>query len=653
MVLGAMLGAGIGIIGGISLGTFLFSKRQPRDFAFLDVEMETGSMRDRRANAPSGPVPKDLREALEFTPMWTRWPDYERVAWVNYAIKVLWPHYNKAITEMVAKEMVPHLSKAVQQVGVLEALEIECLDLGNRPIRIGGIKVYETNEDEVILEAPILWGSNAKIRLSARLRLGPAMMYVPVEVSDIVMKAESRITIKPLVETLPCLGAVTISLLKEPFVDLSVMVINRLDLMALPILRVVAQKIVKDTVGDMLVFPNQMSFDIMPNGGRPPEPEGMLTVTVLKANGLKSSGDLFSKSDPFVVVEVRDGRPVQSAAVANNTDPEFHETFHLVVDSTKTQFLTLSVKDEDFGWQDKTMGAVRIPLESMPFVENPLETYELELNLFKTAGVPKPKNEQTVNPNEKDPPRPIKMSVKKMRKHIPDSNVWEDVPFEGEAACPEHLEDPASKAAKDKKEKKDKNHRGTVTVHVTMFPFNREAMAAGHEAENQSVQRPDTNPRSSITRRMDQSRLQVARGVLTVTLTRCLNLQGDGTSDPQVTISLFDQQAEITKMQYPLVQKSSVVYNEQSPRWGDKFDFVGISADSFIVFNVKDISQKDKNGDKKSLGKLRIPVPDVVRNLRIKDVWALQETQQGEIALTLEWKSLAFREAPEDVLEGN
>lgn len=30
-------------------------------------------------------------------------------------------------------------------------------------------QVYETNEDEVILETPILWGSNAKIRIAAKV----------------------------------------------------------------------------------------------------------------------------------------------------------------------------------------------------------------------------------------------------------------------------------------------------------------------------------------------------------------------------------------------------------------------------------------------------------------------------------------------------
>eukprot|EP00951_Prasinocladus_malaysianus_P001380 scaffold9426_cov30-Prasinocladus_malaysianus.AAC.1 len=73
--------------------------------------------------------------------------------------------------------------------------------------------------------------------------------------------------------------------------------------MALPIVRDIAHQTVKNIVGDMLVFPNQMSFDIMENGGRPPEPEGMITVKLVKGTGLRSANDLFSKCDPFVVLE--------------------------------------------------------------------------------------------------------------------------------------------------------------------------------------------------------------------------------------------------------------------------------------------------------------------------------------------------------------
>lgn len=92
--------------------------------------------------------------------------------------------------------------------------------------------------------------------------------------------------------------------LQEPFVDLCVMVVNRLDLMALPMVRDIAHQTVRNIVGDMLVFPNQMSFDIMENGGRATEPEGMLTVKLLKATNLKNSSDMFSKADAFAVIEV-------------------------------------------------------------------------------------------------------------------------------------------------------------------------------------------------------------------------------------------------------------------------------------------------------------------------------------------------------------
>ena len=48
------------------------------------------------------------------------------------------------------------------------------------------------------------------------------------------LRAEARITLAPLVDVLPCLGAVTITLLDAPYVDLSLALIGGLDLMQLP-----------------------------------------------------------------------------------------------------------------------------------------------------------------------------------------------------------------------------------------------------------------------------------------------------------------------------------------------------------------------------------------------------------------------------------
>ena len=48
------------------------------------------------------------------------------------------------------------------------------------------------------------------------------------------MKVLSRITLRPLVDTLPCMGAVTISLIETPYIDFSMHLFKRFDLMLLP-----------------------------------------------------------------------------------------------------------------------------------------------------------------------------------------------------------------------------------------------------------------------------------------------------------------------------------------------------------------------------------------------------------------------------------
>ena len=47
-------------------------------------------------------------------------------------------------------------------------------------------------------------------------------------------------------------------------------------------------------LGEMMVYPNRMTFDIMDKGGIAPPPKGMLCVKIVRAEGIKS-GDLIGK----------------------------------------------------------------------------------------------------------------------------------------------------------------------------------------------------------------------------------------------------------------------------------------------------------------------------------------------------------------------
>jgi hypothetical protein len=55
---------------------------------------------------------------------------------------------------------------------------------------------------------------------------------------------------------------------------------------------------------DVLLYPNSVSVPLMTNFGVPPEPQGMVKVTLTKIENLKTT-DLLTKGDPYVVFEVR------------------------------------------------------------------------------------------------------------------------------------------------------------------------------------------------------------------------------------------------------------------------------------------------------------------------------------------------------------
>lgn len=77
-------------------------------------------------------------------------------------------------------------------------------------------------------------GCAMQLHVSACVRAGPASIYVPVKVEDLQLDAIARITMRPLVDKLPCIGAIQIALTDVPFADLTLKLINNWDLLSLP-----------------------------------------------------------------------------------------------------------------------------------------------------------------------------------------------------------------------------------------------------------------------------------------------------------------------------------------------------------------------------------------------------------------------------------
>lgn len=57
----------------------------------------------------------------------------------------------------------------------------------------------------------------------------------------------------------------------------------------------------------------------------------------------------------------------------------------------------------------------------------------------------------------------------------------------------------------------------------------------------------------------------------------------------------------------------------------------------------------NKDGRDELIGSLRLKVKDAVRNERIRDSWALQQTQKGDIQMTLDWIPISLDDIDENL----
>eukprot|EP00882_Tetradesmus_deserticola_P015191 GHRQ01016176.1.p1 GENE.GHRQ01016176.1~~GHRQ01016176.1.p1 ORF type:complete len:457 (+),score=182.70 GHRQ01016176.1:470-1840(+) len=363
MVFGPLIGAGLGALAGVGIGSAVFSGDRPKDFNFIT---ETADRNDNIRTPACANVTDEMRNMIPLTPEWTFWPDYDRWVMINRVIRLMWPKLTSAILLEVVKAVKPIVQQNLYALpsvlslidditlGPYSIMDADHLDphiadkyftLGDHPIRVAGMKVYSTAEDTCIMEMPLIWGSNAVFDVQVYLRLGPARVVVPIHLSQIQYKALVRVVLN-MVDTIPCIGGATLSLLAPLHFDAKLRLFNGPDVMALPGVKQAANWAMGLVLKDVLLYPNSVSVPLMTNFGVPPEPQGMVKITLTRIEDLKTT-DLLTKGDPYVVFEIREGRVQRSKIVKSNNNPVFNEEFFMVVDDFEQQRLSIKVYDYD------------------------------------------------------------------------------------------------------------------------------------------------------------------------------------------------------------------------------------------------------------------------------------------------------------------
>ncbi|KAJ3678583.1 hypothetical protein LUZ60_002386 [Juncus effusus] len=367
-------GFGIGVSIGLVIGYYLFIYFQPTDVKDPIirplVELDT----------------KSLEHMLPEIPNWVKNPDFDRIDWLNKFIELMWPYLDKAICKQAKEIAKPIIAENTAKYKI-ESVEFETLTLGSLPPTFQGMKVYMTDEKELIMEPSLKWAGNPNVTVVVKA-FG---LKATAQVVDLQVFALPRITLKPLVPSFPCFAKIVVSLMEKPHVDFGLKLLGA-DLMSIPGLYRVVQDIIKKQVAQMYLWPKVLEVQIMDPTKAMKKPVGILHVKVIQAFKLKKK-DLMGKSDPYVKLKLTEDAKLSSKKTTvkrSNLNPEWNEEFKLVVKDPEGQALELVVYDwEQVGKHDK-MGMNTVPIKTL----TPEEPQTFTLDLLKNMNSNDPQNEK-------------------------------------------------------------------------------------------------------------------------------------------------------------------------------------------------------------------------------------------------------------------
>ncbi|GAB4820429.1 hypothetical protein N2152v2_007475 [Parachlorella kessleri] len=344
----------------------------------------------------------------EDLPPWLRFPDVVRVQWLNSITQCLWPHIEKAACKWAWENLDELLNsndfwrpKWLHTSGV----KLQGIILGHVPPTVTGmwprVKVYcqDTHmcREELSTEFDFSWASKMEVKLMMRVSpeerfpvLGHLVsllskaVTVKVTVRDLVARGRLRATLRPLIDTIPVVGAVKMSFVEAPTLSYQVKVMGG-NPMWFPGLEAWINSFIKNEVLRPYIFPEGFVLRLTDLVGVEQErPVGLLTVKVVEATNVPRM-DLFKASDPYckqvpelpcckdfekfpsirMWLYVRPRRKLQTAVKSSTVHPIWDEEFQLIVHDTTHQTLNLSLWDSDVLTPDDKIGSVEVPLNTL------------------------------------------------------------------------------------------------------------------------------------------------------------------------------------------------------------------------------------------------------------------------------------------------
>ena len=309
-------------------------------------------------------------------PDWFFYPDVQRTRWINDMLEILWPYVKTAVRTEVDKRAAPFLAMAKGLISITE------MDFGTEAPFVGGIKVYDTKDDDtVMLDIDIRLAIEPNICIEARYW----KLCVPVRVTTVSAALTARVTLTGLVGKFPCFRRLGIALASKPELMTMVDVLG-VSIFDVPILGSYGQHLIEDVAMKMFGWPRELSIPVLVETAAEAaarsklEPKGLLHVYLMSATNLRNV-DTMGKSDPYAKLSIGD-QTQTSAVVPSNLNPVWNSDFEFICYEPERETLRLGLYDADVvkvpnPLNSRRLGDVEFPVSSL--LQQPFQDVSLPL----------------------------------------------------------------------------------------------------------------------------------------------------------------------------------------------------------------------------------------------------------------------------------
>lgn len=532
-------------------------------------------------------------------PIWTRDADYSRVHWLNKVIDAAWPYIDTGVSETVKDSVDPTLRELVPPK-IVNWIGFEKFTLGPRAPTISGIRSHSSHMENSILDIELTWACDAEIIIAAYI-FG---IRLPIKVRKILLKTMLQVTFDPLVEVLPCLGAIEICLMGMPSVlDFGLYLPGGLDLMSLPYVHEIVTGIVKSSIEKMLLYPYKLHIPIMEHSGIEASSTGVMRVRFIsgesfhkrrnysklsrKKNQQSSSLVRMLKSDNyFIKFWTRDVRQLSSPK-RDGDRPSWAGT---------ADFFVLCDRDTPLTFRLIKSGAER--------VSNYGEASIMCGDIANTKG-------------------PVVIELP----FIDPSFYKEECPLEYLNAADGYTAEEILARFNEITEWHKNAEKEAVQARLKYF-------SRCNEEQNSSEQRKYKHPTLKVeleyidTGPPDEVKEDFEQGMLTVEVIEARNLLRNKDKQPNPMVTL-----DCAKQSYATERRTKTSH----PKWNERFVFYNVLPEvDTLKLNVSGLEGFP-------LGSLEVDINMVRQNVMIRESFALSGVAKGELVLLLQYAPMASK----------